>query len=70
MALQLSVVLVIERMEFSIDLFDLNSDRGALPEYMTCNFFHQRGRGCFYSHRAGIFHGDVKNEKKILVGNR
>ena len=61
-----SFVLVFERPAPCRDLFDVITERGALPEYVARNFLRQLVVTLCETHAAGVLHNDVKDEN-ILV---
>lgn len=63
---QSSFIVVMERPEVCKDLFDLITERGALPEHVVRTFFRQIVDTVSRVHDAGVLHRDIKDEN-ILV---
>ena len=61
-----SVILVLERPEMHMDLFDLISDQEFLPEKMARKIFRQVLEATSYCESKGVFHRDIKDENVIL----
>jgi serine/threonine protein kinase len=59
-------ILVLERPSPCRDLFDVITERGALPEYVARDFMKQLVTILREVHAAGVVHNDVKDEN-ILV---
>lgn len=61
-----SFVLVLERPTPCRDLFDVITQRGALPEYVARSFTRQLVTTLRDVHAAGVLHGDVKDENVLV----
>lgn len=59
-------VIVMERTEHVQDLFDYITEKGALDEETSKNFFKQIVETLINIHRHGVVHRDIKDEN-ILV---
>lgn len=64
--LQDSFVVVMERPEVCKDLFDLITERGALPEHVARTFFRQILDTVSRIHDAGVIHRDIKDENILI----
>ena len=61
-----SLVLVLERPETYIDLFDFISKQDFLPENVARKIFRQVLDATAYCELKGVFHRDIKDENIIL----
>jgi len=61
-----SCVVVMERPESCKDLFDLITERGALPEHVARTFFRQILDTVVRVHEAGVIHRDIKDENILI----
>lgn len=61
-----SFIVVMERPEVCKDLFDLVTERGALPEHVARTFFRQILDTVSKIHEAGVLHRDIKDENILI----
>lgn len=61
-----SIILVLERPEVHMDLFELISAQEFLPENMAGKIFHQVLAATSYCELKGVFHRDIKDENIVL----
>ena len=61
-----SVILVLERPELHIDLFDFISNQEYLPEKVARKIFRQILEATVHCEEMGVFHRDIKDENVIL----
>lgn len=59
-------ILVMERPQPVIDLFDYLNQSGALPEATARNIFRQIARAILHCHANGVVHRDIKDENVLL----
>nr|CAB3264884.1 serine/threonine-protein kinase pim-3-like [Phallusia mammillata] len=61
-----SYILVMERPQPVIDLFDYLNQHGALPENVARNIFRQIVEAVIHCHANGVVHRDIKDENVLL----
>ncbi|XP_078481808.1 uncharacterized protein LOC144742682 [Ciona intestinalis] len=61
-----SYILVMERPQPVIDLFDYLNQHGALPEKVAKNIFKQIVEAVLHCHANGVVHRDIKDENVLL----
>ncbi|XP_074600745.1 serine/threonine-protein kinase pim-1-like [Brevipalpus obovatus] len=64
-----SYIIIMERPESAMDLFDFISLKGVLDEKLSRIFFHKVVETIMSCHRSGVIHRDIKDEN-ILVDLR
>ena len=61
-----SFILVLQRPEHCMDLFDYISEKKRLSENMACGFFKQIANTVHQIHLAGVVHRDIKDENLLV----
>lgn len=61
-----SFILVLEKPEPCMDLFDYISEKKRLSENTACGFFKQIASTVHQIHQAGVVHRDIKDENILI----